>query len=60
MDAIRTSEYARALLACHGGKAEAEAARKMRECEDAKKADEAADWKAIRHAIIEMRGPRQA
>ena len=60
MDAIKAAEYARALLASHGGKAEAEAAQKLRECEEAGKTDEAANWRAIRQAITQLRGPRQA
>ncbi|KIC12322.1 hypothetical protein RA19_03570 [Leisingera sp. ANG-M1] len=60
MDAIKASEYARALYAAHGDKAEAEAAQKMRACEEAGKDDEAADWKAVRQAVRAMRGPNQA
>jgi len=59
MDAIRTTEYARALLNSHGAKAHVEAARRMRECEQAGKTDEARDWKKIRIALSEMRGPHQ-
>jgi len=60
MDAIKTTEYARALLNSHGDKAHAEVARRMRECEDAGRTDEAEDWKRIRLAISEMRGPNQS
>ncbi|MDR9394232.1 hypothetical protein [Roseovarius sp. SYSU LYC5161] len=60
MDVMKTAEHARALLSSHGGKAEAEAARKAREFEDAGHNDEAAHWQAIRRAIMEQRGPRQA
>ena len=59
MDAIQTAEYARALLSAHGGKAEAEAARKMRESRAAGNTVEADHWEAIRRAIVERRGPRQ-
>lgn len=59
MDAIRTTEYARALFSAHGGRAQAEAARRMRESADAGRGDEAEDWKKIRLAVSEMRGPRQ-
>lgn len=59
MDALRTSEYARALFAAHGDRAEAEAAQKMRECEVAGRPDEAEDWKRIRLAVSGMRGPHQ-
>ena len=60
MNAIQTAEYARALLSAHGGRAEAEAARRMRESQAAGKEAEAADWAAIRKAVMERRGPRQA
>lgn len=60
MDAIQTTQYARALLNAHGGKAELEAAQKMRACEQSGKHDEAKDWRKIRMAISEMRGPRQS
>ena len=60
MDAIKAAEYARALYSAHGDKAEAEAAQKMRECEEAGKDAEAADWKAVRQAVRAMRGPNQA
>ena len=60
MDAIQTAEYARALLSAHGSRAEAEAARKMRESQAAGNTEDAANWEAIRKAILERRGPRQA
>lgn len=60
MDAIKASEYARALYSAHGDKAEAEAAQKMRQCTEAGKASEADDWKAVRQAVRAMRGPNQA
>lgn len=60
MDAMKTTEYARALLSSHGAKAEAEAAQKMREYEEAGKTEEAEDWRKIRLAISEMRGPHQS
>ena len=59
MDAIQTTEYARALLSARGNKAMAEAAQRMRDSEEAGKHDEAEDWKRIRLAISEMRGPHQ-
>ncbi|SLN24744.1 hypothetical protein PEL8287_01142 [Roseovarius litorisediminis] len=60
MDAIKTAEYANALLSTHGGKAEAEAAQKARECKEAGRTAEAADWTAIRNAIRQRRGPNQS
>jgi len=56
MDIAQVSEYARALYNTHGGKAEAEAAQKMRDCEEAGKTDEAEDWRAVREAIHAIRG----
>ena len=60
MDAIKISEYAHALYSSHGDKAEAEASRKMRECEEAGQDDNAKDWRAIRQAIRSLRGPNQS
>ncbi|MGR3759925.1 hypothetical protein ACUXV3_07290 [Roseobacteraceae bacterium NS-SX3] len=59
MDAIKAAEYARALYSAHGDRAEAEAAQKMRACEEAGKASEAGDWEAVRRAIRALRGPNQ-
>jgi hypothetical protein len=59
MDGEKIVEYARALYNAHGDKAEAEAAQKVRECEETGKTGEAEDWKAIRTAIKEMRGAKQ-
>jgi len=43
MDPMKTAEYARSLLGAHGDKAEAEAAQKARDCEEAGKTGEAED-----------------
>ena len=59
MDGEKIVEYARALYNAHGDKAEAEAAQKAQVCDEAGKADEAQDWRAIRTAIKEMRGAKQ-
>ena len=59
MDGEKIVEYARALYSAHGDRAEAEVAQKVQDCEAAGKAGEAQDWKAIRTAIKEMRGPIQ-
>ncbi|WP_101065727.1 hypothetical protein [Roseovarius salinarum] len=59
MDAIKTTEHARALLSAHGGKAEAEAAHRMQQCAQAGRTAEAENWRKIRLAVSEMRGPRQ-
>lgn len=60
MNAVQTAEFARALYSAHGDKAEAEAARKMHECELAESPEKARDWRAIRQAIRSMRGPNQS
>ena len=60
MDALKVSEYARALYSAHGDRAEAEASKKVKECEAADRGDEAADWNAIRQAIRALRGPNQS
>ncbi|MGD8810690.1 MAG: hypothetical protein PVG24_13860 [Gammaproteobacteria bacterium] len=50
------ADYAKRLLAAHGGKAEAEAAAKAREFEEKNDTDQAETWRKIRAAISEMRG----
>jgi hypothetical protein len=59
MDAIQTAQYARALYTAHGDQAEAEAAKKMRECEAAGNMQQAQDWQAVRQTIRQFRGPNQ-
>ena len=50
------ADYAKRLLEAHGGKAEAEAAAKVREFENINDAEQAETWRRIRAAISEMRG----
>lgn len=50
------ADYAQRLLDAHGGKAEAEAAAKVREFEGKNDADQAETWRRIRAAISEKRG----
>ena len=59
MDAMQISHYAGALYRAHGDKAEVEAARKARECEERGRMSEARDWRDIRAAIQSRRPPRQ-
>lgn len=59
MEVSRVTEYARALYEAHGDKAEAEAAKKAKEYEDAGEEGNAADWNAIRAAIRVIRGANQ-
>lgn len=60
MDPLKTAEYARALYSAHGDQAEAEAAKKMRECEAAGNKQQAQDWQAVRQTIRQIRGPNQS
>ncbi|MFS4580504.1 hypothetical protein [Phaeobacter sp. C3_T13_0] len=60
MDTIKTAEYARALYAAHGEKAEVEVAQKMRRCQETGKIAEAANWKSVRQMIFSLRGPSQS
>ncbi|SDD97384.1 hypothetical protein [Ruegeria marina] len=60
MDAIRSAEYARALYAAHGDKAEAEAAQKEQHCKAMGNLDQAEDWQAVRRAIRQLRGANQS
>lgn len=60
MEAIKTAEYARALYQAHGDAAEAEAARKARECGDKGRRREAEDWSAVRRSIRQLRGANQS
>ncbi|XDA97092.1 hypothetical protein AB1M95_13305 [Sulfitobacter sp. LCG007] len=59
MDTLKTAEYARALYRAHGPAAEAEAARRARDCQASGRTEEAADWDAIRKSIHGHRGPHQ-
>lgn len=50
------ADYAKRLLDAHGGKAEAEAAAKVRKFEQSHDTEQAEHWRRIRAAISEMRG----
>lgn len=60
MEMAKITEYARALYEAHGDKAEAEAAQKARQHEDAGETEEAETWRAIRKATGEMRGAHES
>jgi hypothetical protein len=60
MEPSTATQYARALLSSYGDKAHAIAARRMRDSDAAGHRQEAENWKRIRLAIAEMRGPCQA
>ena len=60
MEISRVTEFACALYDSHGDKAEAEAAKKAKECEEAGEERDAADWNAIRAAIRTIRGANQS
>ncbi|MBE9635890.1 hypothetical protein [Salipiger mangrovisoli] len=60
MNAIQINQTAQALYRAHGGKAEAEAAAKVRENEQRGATQEAENWRAIQAAIRQARGPLQS
>ena len=60
MEFSNVAEYAQALLEAHGDKAEAEAAQKAKKYEEAGETQEAANWRAIRAAIREIRGAHES
>lgn len=60
MEMAKITEYARALYEAHGDKAEAEAAQKAKQHEDAGDTEEAETWRAIRKAISEIRGAHES
>lgn len=60
METSKVAEYAHALYQAHGNKAEAEAARRAKEHEENGEADEAAQWRAVRAAIRELRGAHES
>ena len=53
------SAMARHLFDVHGAQAIAEAARKAVDCEETDE-EEAAFWRRVESALLEMRGPRQS
>ena len=55
MEMTKIADFARALYESHGNKAEAEAAQKARQFEEAGDSESAATWRAVREAINEMR-----
>ena len=55
MEIAKINEYARALYDAHGDKAEAEAAQKAKQHEDAGELAEAETWRAVRTVIGEIR-----
>ncbi|WP_370295925.1 hypothetical protein [Poseidonocella sp. HB161398] len=54
------SQHALALYKAHGDRAEAEAARHRKLCEQRGRTAEAEDWRAIRKAIRTLRGPNES
>jgi hypothetical protein len=50
-------DYARQLQSLHGDKARAVAAHRALDCEKRGEHHEAEDWRRIRDALAEMRGP---
>ena len=60
MEQSKIREYARSLYDAHGDKAEAEVAHRAAECEKVGDESGAENWRAIRAAIREMRGPHES
>ena len=57
MDMNEIHDYARRFIGTHCDRAEVEAAQKVAEYEKLGERQEAEDWRRIRTAIKEMRGP---
>jgi len=57
MQLSQIHEFARKFLSAHGKKAEAQAAIRAHRCEQQGDEKEAEDWRRIRAALQEMRGP---
>jgi hypothetical protein len=60
MDAAQIQSYARQLYEVQGAKAIAEAAHKAQTFEKNNDREQAATWRRIEAALIEMRGPRHS
>ena len=60
MEIAKIAEHARSLYNAHGDKAEAEAAQRVKQHEDAGDTAEAENWRAIRNAIREIRGANES
>jgi hypothetical protein len=58
MDMEKVASLARMLIDAHGAQAELAAARRQAEAEKKGDAREAEDWKRIRAAIVQTKGPR--
>lgn len=57
MDMNEIHDYARRFIGAHGNQAEVEAAQKIADCEKHGEKDQAENWRRIKAAIKEMRGP---
>ena len=53
-------QHARKLYAAHGDRAEFEAAQRARKSLEAGNKEEAEDWRRIRSAIRQLRGPNES
>jgi hypothetical protein len=60
MQPSQIMEYATALHSAHGDRAEAEAAAHQREAANKGSEHRAEDWRAIRAAIRQFRGPNES
>ena len=60
MKTTAIAAFAQELMEAHGSKAEAEAAQKAVAAENAGNAEEAQNWRKVRAAISQMRGPHES
>lgn len=60
MNITKATELAHALYRAHGDKAEAEAAQRKQQSEDAGNAADAAQWRTIQQQIRQFRGANQS
>lgn len=59
MERTKVKTYARALYDAHGDRAEAEAAQRATQLEEAGDSAEAETWRAVQLSVKEIRGARQ-
>ncbi|NBD30876.1 hypothetical protein [Salibaculum griseiflavum] len=60
MQIEKIAQHARALYDAHGDKAEAEAAQKAKQHEEAGESEAAETWRAVQKAIRQLRGANES
>lgn len=60
MNITEIHEHAQKLYAAHRDRAEFEAAQHARKCQESGNEQEAEDWRRIRSAIRQLRGPNES